>query len=198
LVVDREEISANLTLFYDFRGKAVLYVGAGRGQLLGPDSGVSRVVAIDRDGESLRGFRLDSKTKWAGIPIRFIPSEFETVAVHGDVVYLEFCLHQMQDPTKALEHAHSLAPDVVVMDHLPWSKWVYYWAGEDLVRRSTKALESFGIRRRKEFATEQRFDGWEALATRLADEGEESKRRVLELKGAKEMGMRMDYGLFLL
>ena len=37
-----------------------------------------------------------------------------TVILHGDVVYFEFCLHEMDDPAKALIHAKSLAPDIVV------------------------------------------------------------------------------------
>ncbi len=198
MVVDRDLLTANLTEFYDFRGKSVLYVGAGRGQLLPPASGVKSVVAIDRDGKSLQGFRSEAKSKWAGIPVRFIPRKFETVDARGDVVYFEFCMHLMEDPWYALKHALSLAPDIVVMDHLPGSKWVYYWAGEEAVLRSTGAVESFGVRRRKEFTTEQKFEDWKALAARLAEEGEESRRRVLELKGAKDIRMRMDYGLFLL
>jgi len=46
LVVNRSELTANLVKFYNFRGKTVLYVGAGGGQLLGPDSGVRARVWI--------------------------------------------------------------------------------------------------------------------------------------------------------
>ncbi len=198
MVVDRNGLTANLTEFYDFRGKSVLYVGAGRGQLLPPNSGVRSVVAIDCDGKSLQVFRREAKSKWAGIPVRFVPRKFETVDARGDVVYFEFCMHLMEDPQYTLRRARSLAPDVVVMDHLPGSEWVYYWAGEDAVRRSTQTVESFGPRRSKKFTAEQRFEEWEALADRLSEEGEESRRRVLELKGAKDIRMRMDYGLFLL
>jgi hypothetical protein len=95
--VDRDEISANLTRFYEFAGKSVLYVGAGGGQLLRPTSRVGSVVAIDRDAPSLQEFRGESRTKWAGIPVRFVPRKFETVDLRGDVVYFEFCLYQMED-----------------------------------------------------------------------------------------------------
>ena len=198
MVVDRSELTANLTRFYGFKGKSALCVGAGGGLLLEPASGVARVVAIDHDAKSLRKFRTESRTKWAGIPIQFVPRKFETVNLRGDVVYFEFCMHQMDDPGAALEHARSLATDIVVIDHLPGSKWVYYWAGEDMVLRSTKALESFGVRRRQKFIAEQRFEDWKALAARLSGEGAESRRRVLELEGTKDVRMRMDYGLYLL
>jgi len=198
LVVNRAELSSNLTKFYDFRGKSVIYVGAGRGQLLRPTTGVASVVAIDRDPGSLEGFRGEASTEWVGIPIQFVPRAFETVEARGDTVYFEFCMHYMEDPAKTLEHARSMARDIVVMDHLPESEWVYYWAGEDAVRRSTKTIESFGVRSRKALTAEQKFEDWEALATRLTGEGEESNRRVLELKGAKDIRVRMDYCLYLI
>ena len=187
-----------MTDFYDFGGKAVLYVGAGGGQLLGPRSGVKRVVAIDSNPESLKGFRSEAKSKWAGIPIRFVPRGFESVSIRGDVVYFEFCLHHMEDPRKALEHARSLAADVVVMDHLPGSEWIYYGAEEDKVLHGARATEAFGIRRSKRLTIDQRFKDYEELAARLAGEGEVSRMRALELKGLKNIRIKMDYGLFLL
>ena len=198
MVVDKRELTASLTRFYACEGKSAVCVGAGGGLLLPPSSGVTRVVGIDRDAEALRRFRADSKGKWEGVPIRFVPRLFETVRLRGDVVYFEFCMHMMKSPRGALEHARALARDVVVMDHLPGSEWVYYWAGEEEVARSTRALESFGVRRRKTFSAEQRFADGAALAERLAEEGDESKRRVLGLKGAKDIRIRMDYGLYLL
>lgn len=198
MVVDRGELSANLARFYDFRGKSVIYVGAGIDQILRPASGVASVVAVDRDPKSLKGFRRAAATEWAGIPVKFIPRDFKTVKARGDVVYFEFCMHYMKDPGRTLRQARSLAPDIVAMDHLPKSRWVYYWAGEEDVRRSTRAMEAFGVRRRESFAAEQRFKDWRALATRLKGEGAESRRRVLELKGAKDIRMQMDYCLYLL
>jgi ubiquinone/menaquinone biosynthesis C-methylase UbiE len=198
LVVDRSKLSADLTSFYGFMGKAVVYVGAGGGQLLGPKSGVKRVVAIDSNPESLKNFRKAADSTWAGIPIRFVPRDFETVNLHGDVVYFEFCLHHMEDPRRALKHARALAPDIVVMDHLPGSKWIYYGAEEDRVLRSYKAAEAFGTRRIEKFTIDQRFKDYEELAARLAGEGDVSQRRVSELKGEKDIRIRMDYGLILL
>ena len=198
MVVDRRELSANLRKFYDFSGKAAVCVGAGGGLLLEPASGVASVVAIDKNAEELEKFRVGSKASWAGTPLQFVPRKFEEVDYRGDVVYFEFCMHMMEDPRKTLEHARSLAQDIVAIDHLPGSKWVYYWAGEDEVRRSTEALESFGIKRRSRFVAEQRFKDWQALADRLTGLGEESRRRVLELKEAKEVHMPMDYCLYLL
>ena len=198
MVVDRNKLSADLAEFYDFSGKSVVYVGAGGGQLLSPETGVRKVIAVDSNAESLKVFRSEAKSKWAGIPIRFVPHEFETVDLHGDVVYFEFCLHHMHDSHEALDHARALAPDIVVMDHLPGSKWIYFGAEEERVLHGAEAAESFGIRRGKRLVIDQKFRDYEELAARLAEEGEVSQRRALELKGRKGIRIRMDYGLFLL
>jgi SAM-dependent methyltransferase len=198
MVVNRDELTSALTKFYDFRGKKVLYVGCGLGQLLPPGSGVASVVGIDRDAKALGAFRRVAATTWAGIPITFVPRKFETIRHHGDVAYFEFCMHMMKDPRRTLKLARSLAKDVVIMDHLPGSKWVYYWAGEEQVARSTKAIQSFGIKREKTLVTEQRFEDGKALAKRLDQVGREARRRIMELKDAKDIRMRMDYGLYLL
>jgi hypothetical protein len=55
----------------------------------------------------------------------------------------------------------TLAAEIVVFDHLPRSEWVFCTAEEDKVTRSTEAMESFGIRRREMFRTEQRFQHYE-------------------------------------
>jgi len=51
--------------------------------------------------------------------MQVVGSKFEDVAGSFDVVYFEFCLHEMHDPEKALIHAKKLAPDIVVFDHSP-------------------------------------------------------------------------------
>ena len=198
MVVDRDDLSANLARFYDFTGKTVLYVGAGGGQLLGPASGIRDVVAIDSDAKSLEGLRRESRSKWKGVAIRFVPRGFESVDIRGDVAYFEFCLHEMSNPRMAIDRARLLAPDVVVMDHLPESKWIFYGAEEAQVLKSFKAIESAGIRSQKRFRTEQRFKDYGELAARLAGQGDLSLQRAASLKGAKDIKIQMDYGLFLL
>ena len=191
MVVNSSELTANLTKFYDFQGKSALCVGAG---------GLAR-PAVERcvEGGCHRPRRRGSpqvpdrlRTEWAGIPIRFVSHKFETAKPRGDVGYFEFCMHQMQSPRRVFEHVRSIAKDIVAIDHLPGSNWVYCWAGEDTVLRSTNALESFGIRRRQTLAAGQRFEEGQALAARLSGEGEESRRRVSEVKGSKDVLVRMD------
>jgi len=198
MVVERNELTVNLMKFYDFRGKSILYTGCGLGQLLPPESGVESIVGIDRDAKALKAFRDVAKTKWAGIPIKFLPHKFETIKDHADAAYFEFCMHMMDDPKFTIDLARKLARDIIIIDHLPGSKWVYYWCGEDEVQRSTNTIESFHPRRKTRFVADQHFEDWRALMKRLDGVGKESERRIMELKGTKDIHMRMDYGLFLL
>jgi len=199
MVVDRSKLKSELLDFYNFRGKNVLYVGAGGNQLLQPKSGAAGVVAIDSNAKSLDGFRKEAKTRWKGIPVEFIPKPFEETTTSGSLVYFEFCLHEMKDPEAALDHAHSLAPEVLVMDHLPKSPWMFFAGEEEDAQRSATAMEAFGIRRRQEFTAMQKFDDYEQLETRMSDGGGPGAlKRISPLKGSKGIEIQMDYGLYLL
>jgi len=122
LATDYAKLSENLSRFYDFTGKVVLFVGAGGRQLLDPAAPVRKLIAIDKDVEALRELEEYLVAKGLQDSVEVIGASFEEVAVHGDVVYFEFCLHEMADPEKALMHAKSLAPDIVVYDHSPGSE----------------------------------------------------------------------------
>ncbi len=100
-----------------------------------------------------------------------VRANFEDVPVSGDVVYFEFCQHEMDDLRKALSHASTLAPDIVVFDHLPGSEWVFCGAEGDKVRRSAEAMERFGVRRRETFRTEQRFRDHAGLLAKVTVQG---------------------------
>lgn len=158
----------------------------------------SKVVAIDSNGQALDNFRSEAKIKWSGVEVDFIPKPFETVQVKGDVVYFEFCLHQMDDPVKSLQLARSLAGDIVVMDHLPGSEWMFIAAEENLVVRSREAIEKFGVRRQETQRIDQKFEDHAQLSGRLSGQGPESEKRIARFKDVKGISIRMDYGLFLL
>jgi len=78
-----------------------------------------------------------------------IGAEFEDVTLSGDVVYFEFCLHEMLDPQKALAHARALASDtrfrLVLLSR---------GGGKSPSRR--RGHDRFRIRRRETFRTAQR------------------------------------------
>jgi hypothetical protein len=168
----------------------VLCAGVAGGTVFDPGLGAKRLVAIDPDAQAL-----------ARTPAAFerVPSKLEDARLQGEVVYLEFCLHAMADPVAALKHAKSLAPEVVVFDHLAGSPWSFYAAEDDAVRRSTEAVERFGTRRRETHQADQRFEDYEALRARLVTQGPMSAERIRVFAGtASPLIVPMHYQLALL
>jgi hypothetical protein len=104
----------------------------------------------------------------------------------------------MDDPEKALIHAKSLAPDIVVYDHSPGSEWIYYGAEESKVARSSAAMERFGIRRRQTFYAEQRFGNHAELLAKVSPQGPLAIARAQRFAGATNVVIPMNYELNLL
>jgi predicted RNA methylase len=198
MAVDLQVLTANLVRFYDFRGKTVLFVGAGGRQLLDPSAGTRKLIAIDRDVKSLQELKANIVARGWQNSMEVVASNFEDVSLSGDVVYFEFCLHEMNDPQKSLSHARTLASDIVVYDHSPASEWIFYGAEEDKVARSAAVMERFGIRRRAAFHAEQRFPDYTDLLARLAGQGELAMQRAQRFAGATSIAIPMDYEVLLL
>jgi hypothetical protein len=168
LAADYELLASKLTEFYNFAGKVVLLVGAGRGQLLGPAITIKRLIAVDQDLAALK----EVEKKIAGdarqSAVELVHDKCENVVSHSDVVYFEFCRHEMANPFFALKRARTLAPDAVVFDHSPDSEWIYYSAEEEMVRRSAVAMKNFGIRRCSSFRAAQHFTDYAELYSKVS------------------------------
>lgn len=195
---DYAKLTENLCRFYDFRDKFVLYVGAGGRQLLDPTSGARKIVAIDKDVHALADLNGSLHAKGWTESTQVIAADFVDVRLHGDVVYFEFCLHEMDDPETALKHAKSLAPDVIVYDHSPGSEWIYYGVEEDKVARSAAVMERFGIRRREKFHAEQRFADYAELYAKVAPQGPLAIERIQKFATARDIVLPMEYEVNLL
>jgi ubiquinone/menaquinone biosynthesis C-methylase UbiE len=198
LAVDYGKLTENLGRFYDFTGKVVLFVGAGGRQLFDASIRVKKLVAIDQDVESLKELKTNIAAKGMQNSVDVIGSSFEDVTLSGDVVYFEFCLHEMVEPLKALTHARTLAPDIVVFDHSPGSDWAFHAAEEDKVRRSAEAMKRFGLRRRLTFRTEQRFQDHAELLAKVAGQGAIAIERAQRFAGVRNIVIPMSYELALL
>jgi hypothetical protein len=197
LAVDLAQLTRALCRFYDFTGKVAVYVGAGSRQLLDPTVHTRKKIYIDQDSQALEQLRANLATT-ADRESEVIASRFEDVNLAGDVVYFEFCLHEMDDPVKALNHARSLAPDIVVFDHSPGSEWIFYGAEDAKVRDSAQAMLSFGIRKQETYRTEQRFHEFSELFTKMEGQGPVAKQRVQRFAGAKDITIPMKCELVLL
>jgi hypothetical protein len=198
LAAAHRQLREHLRRFYDFTGKVVLFVGAGGGQLIDPGFGTKKLIAIDRDVEALRD--LETKLDAGGMPgaVDVVRADFEEVSLLGDVVYFEFCLHEMADPGKALIHAGTLARDVVVFDHAPGSDWSFHAAEEEGVRRASEAMEAFGVQRRERLRFEQRFKDHAELLAKLAAQGPLATERARRFAGATDIVIPMSCELALL
>jgi SAM-dependent methyltransferase len=197
-LLDYAQLSKNLRRFYDFSGKIVLVVGAGGGQLLHHDSKAKKLIAIDRDSEALGELEARIDANGARDSMELVCASFEDVRLSGDVVYFEFCLHEISDPHHALTHARTLAPDIIVFDHLPASPWAFHAAEEDKVGRSTEAMERFGVRQRQSFSTEQRFSHYDELLAKVRVQGPVAIERAQRFIGVTNIVIPMSYGLALL
>jgi len=173
-------------------------VGVGGGQLPDPASTAKKLIAIDRDREALDKLRATIDASGARDSIEVVCASFEDVRLSGDVAYFEFCLHETTDPEQALTHARTVAPDIIVYDHLPDSPWSFHAAEEDKVRRSAEAMERFGVRRRQIFSTVQRFRNHDELLAKIRVQGPLAIQRAERFIGATNIVIPMSYGLALL
>jgi SAM-dependent methyltransferase len=189
---------ADLEAFYDFRGRTVVAVGAGGGQLVEYLRHAGEVIAVDRDREALE--RLEGRLAERGLArrSRLVAKELLDFHIPGDVVVFEFCLHLMDEPERALAHARGLAPDVVVIDHAPGSRWSWYAAEDPGVEACWKAVQRAGIRTQTTAEAYQRFSNYAALKAKLASQGPQSRERVVAFRRQRAIMIPMPYRLALL
>ncbi len=198
MAADYGKLTRELSRFYDFTDKVVLFVGVGEKQLLDLSIRARNLIAIDQDAAAIGNFRNRVASLGLGESVSAIAAPFEEVTASGDVVYFEFCLHEMSDPDKALMHARTIAPDIVIFDHSPGSDWTFLAAEEDKVLRSAEAMKHFGIRRRERYCTEQRFADYAELLAKLTGQGAVAIERAQRFKGTKDIVIPMSYELNLL
>ena len=98
MATDYRKLTENLSCFYDFTDKVVLFVGAGGRQLLDPDIKTRKLIAIDKNVEALKELHAAIAAKGKQDAVEIVGASFEDVTLSGDVVYFEFCLHEMADP----------------------------------------------------------------------------------------------------
>jgi hypothetical protein len=193
-----DQIVANLTSAYDFSGRIVIHVGAGGGQLIGYASSCRKVVAVDNDEAAL--LRLEQRVADLALEktVTVVACDFYDLELPADVVLFEFCLHEMRDPAGAIDLGRAMAEDVVVIDHLPESRWAWYANEDKAVARAWKTIAAKGTRTMQSFEAVGRFDSYAELQAKLAPCGDESLRRIGELHGRTAIEIPMPYGVALL
>ncbi len=198
MAADYKQMERNFRHFYDFSGKTVVGVGAGGGPFTDLVCEAKKLIVIDKDSAAIRQWEARIAAGGLKDRVQVVHADFCATSPRGDVVYFEFCLHEMDDPRQTLRHALTLAPEVLVFDHLPDSEWAFQGAEEDKVRRSTDALAGFNCIRHQAFRSEQRFENYQQLLDKVSCQGALALQRAERYRGAGEIAIPMTYGLSLL
>jgi SAM-dependent methyltransferase len=197
MATDLDQVVGSLTGFYHFAGKTVVAVGAGGGQLAEYARETRRVIAVDRDGAALEHLAMRSDERGLADKFVLLHGDLRALRPSGDVVLFEFCLHEMEDPDRALAHAAGLAPDVLVIDHAPGSRWEWCAAEEDGVEAAWAAVARRPIRRVRDVEAFQRFGDYAELEAKLAAQGPRSLERITTYRGHSPIAIPMPYRLAL-
>lgn len=198
MATDVKKIIANLLSFYDFENQTVISVGAGGGQFVEYARNAQKVYAVDNNKEALN--KLSDSLIKANLADKFtlIHAEFEQVNLTGDVVLFEFCLHEMKDAEVAIKRALTMAPVVLISDHLPHSEWAFIVGEKQKVTNSWNAIEKFNLRKSQEYNTIQYFSDYEELYQKVKGEGDEVIKLISKFVDQTCFEIPMSYGFVLI
>jgi hypothetical protein len=198
MAADVLAILKNILEFADFNNKTVIAIGAGGGQFAEYGKKARRIIAVDSNQQALKA--LQKKVAIIGLRDHFEyhAGDFITFALRGDMVFFEFCLHEMADPGLALAKAKSMAPQVVICDHSPDSPWAYIVAEETKAGNAWQAIQAQNPSRVQHFPSLQSFATFTELEAKVMPQGEVSLQRIEPYRGQKNFTIPMSYGLALL
>jgi SAM-dependent methyltransferase len=198
MATDIAAILRDLESCYDFTGKSVIHVGAGGGQLIGYAGKTRNVLGVDPDAVAVE--RLNAAIRERNLEDRFrvLQADVKSVSARADVVFFEFCLHEIVDPLTALRHAQTLAPEVLVVDPAVDSRWAWYLCETEKAQRGWSAVERFPLAFDRTFPGEQHFHDHAELLARIEVLGECVIRRAQEFRGRTDFTIDMPYRVVLL
>ncbi len=191
-------IIANLLSFYNFENQTIISVGAGGGQFIEYARAAQKVYAVDNNNEALN--KLNDSLIKANLADKFtlIHAEFEQVNLTGDVVLFEFCLHEMKDAGVAIERALTMAPIVLISDHLPNSEWAFIVGEKRKVANSWNAIKNFNLRKYQAYDTCQYFTDYEELYQKVKGQGNEVIKEISKFVNQTCIEIPMSYGFVLI
>jgi predicted RNA methylase len=198
MATDVKTIVANLLSFYDFENQTIISVGAGGGQFIEYARTAYKVYAVDNDIEALNNLSVSLEKANLSDKYTLIHADFEQTNLKGDVVLFEFCLHEMKNAEAAIKRALTMAPVVLISDHLPNSEWAFI-VDEDLkVANSWNAIANFNLRKCEMCDTTQSFSDYEELYQKVKGQGEEAVKRISKFVNQACIEIPMSYGFVLI
>ena len=198
MATDIAAILRNIESCYDFAGKSVLHVGAGGGQFVAFASKARSVLGVDPAADAVERLRTSVREHGLEDRYRVMQGDFRTVSARADVVFFEFCLHEIVDPLTALHHARTLALEVLIADPAPGSAWAWHLCEAEKVLRGWTAAEKFPRALDRTFAGVQRFHDHAELLAKVQALGDCVLRRVRDFEGRREFTIDMPYRIALL
>jgi hypothetical protein len=198
MATDIAAILQNLEGCYDLSGKSVIHVGAGDGPFIAYADRARRVLGVDPDAVSVERLRTAIREMDLEGRFRVLQSDLRSVSARADLVYFDFCLHEIVDPLTALRHAQTLAPDVLVVDPAPGSAWAWHLCKTEKVLRGWAATERFPRVLDRTFAGVQRFHDHAELLASIRVLGECVIRRGRDFEGRQDFTIDMPYRVVLL
>ena len=198
MATDIGAVLRNIEACHDFTGQAVIHVGAGGGQLVGYAARTRRVLGVDPDPVAVE--QLKQVVRARGLQDRFsvLRGDILTVGERADVVFFEFCLHEIVDPLTAIRHAQTLAPEVLVVDPTVDSRWAWYLCETEKAQRGWAAVERYPLTLDRTFQGVQRFRDHAELLARIEVLGECVIRRAQEFRDRTDFSIDMPYRVALL
>lgn len=195
MATDYQQIVRNLLAFYDFRSRRIVSVGAGGGQFIEYGRTAGHVTAVDCAAAAIR--TLEMRLKDAGLEDKFTLKvcDFMDFVGAADCVLFEFSLHEITLPEAALEHALTLASDVVVMDHGRNSPWAYYVAEEEKVRAAWTAVDRYPKAKERVVEAFHVFHDYPELHEKVKGQGEPALSRIEVFRGRTDFKITMSYAL---
>jgi hypothetical protein len=144
--------------------------------------------------------RLKHAIRDKGLESRFnaLQGDILTVTARADLVFFEFCLHEIADPRAALRHARTLAPETLVVDPAPGSTWAWYLCEAEKVQRGWAAAEESRLALDRRFGGVQRFHDHAELLAKVQVLGEPVIRRIEEFRDRRDFTIDMPYRVALL
>jgi predicted RNA methylase len=198
MATDVKTIVANLLSFYDFENQTIISVGAGGGQFIEYARTAYKVYAVDNDIEALNNLSVSLEKANLSDKYTLIHADFEQTNLKGDVVLFEFCLHEMKNAEAAIKRALTMAPVVLISDHLPNSEWAFI-VDEDLkVANSWNAIANFNLRKCEMCDATQYFSDYEELYQKVKGQGEEAVKRISKFVNQTCIEIPMSYGFVLI
>jgi SAM-dependent methyltransferase len=198
MATDIEAILRDLESCYDFTGKSVIHVGAGGGQLIGYAGKARDVLGVDPDAVAVGRLKAALRERNLENHFRVMQADVQSVSARADVVFFEFCLHEIVDPLTALRHALTLAPRVLVVDPAPDSAWAWHLCETEKVLRGWAAAERFPLVLDRIFSGEHHFHDHAELLAKLEALGECVIRRAREFRNRENFSIDMPYRVVLL